>query len=130
LILLLIRHADAAPGEPDALRSLTPAGQAAARALGERLHQDGPRPEIVLSSPLLRARETAAAIARALGVAAEPNERLAPGASADDVRAAVTGRGEVVAVVGHQPDCGDIAAELTGRPAPSFPPGHLVAIEL
>lgn len=128
--MLLIRHADAAPGEPDALRPLTPEGQAAARALGERLRREGPIPEVVLSSPLLRARETAAAIARAVGVAAEADERLAPGASADDVRAVVAGRGEVVAAVGHQPDCGDVAAALTGRPAPSFPPGHLVSIEL
>ena len=130
MILLLIRHADAAPGEPDALRPLTPAGQAAARALGERLRGDGPAPDVVLSSPLLRARETAAAIARAVGVAAEPDERLAPGASADDVRAVVAGRGQVVAVVAHQPDCSDITAVLTGRPPPSFPPGHLVEIEL
>ena len=128
--MLLIRHAEAAFGEPDDLRPLTDAGQAAARALGERLERDGPQPEIVLSSPLLRARETAAAIARAVGVPTEPDERLAPGASADDVRAAVAGRGGVVAVVGHQPDCSEIVAALGGTPPPSFPPGHLVAIDL
>jgi phosphohistidine phosphatase SixA len=40
------------------------------------------------------------------------------------------GRGERVAVVGHQPDCGEIAAELTGGPEPSFAPGTVRAIEL
>jgi len=128
--LLLIRHAEAASGEPDALRPLTPAGQATARDLGARLLRDGPAPELVLSSPLLRARETASAIARAVGVEVESEERLAPGASAADVRALVAGRGEVVAVVGHQPDCSEIEAALTGRAGRSFPPGHLVAIEL
>ncbi|MGH3001712.1 MAG: histidine phosphatase family protein, partial [Gaiellaceae bacterium] len=32
-----MRHAEAAPGEPDHLRPLTAAGRAVARALGERL---------------------------------------------------------------------------------------------
>ena len=128
--MLLIRHADAAPGEPDDLRPLTPEGRAAARALGERLRDDGPAPATVLTSPLLRARETGTAIAKALGVGTEPDDRLAPGATAAGVRAAVEGRGDVVAVVAHQPDCSEIAAALTGGPPPRFAPGDLMAIEL
>ena len=128
--LLLIRHAEAAPGEPDSLRPLTAAGRAAARALGERLRQEGRAPEAVLTSPLLRARETGAAIARAAGVEAEADERLAPGAGPEEVRAAVAGRGEVVAVVAHQPDCAEIAGALGGATPTSFPPGHLVEIRL
>ena len=73
--LFLVRHAEAAPGEPDELRPLTDAGRTVARALGERLRTE--RPEAVLSSPLLRARETAEAIARAAGIAAEADEREA-----------------------------------------------------
>ena len=55
--LFLVRHAEAAPGEPDELRRLTAAGRDAARALGEQLAPQ--HPTAVVSSPLLRARETA-----------------------------------------------------------------------
>ena len=81
----------------------------------------------MLCSPLLRARETA----DALGLGrAEPDERLAPGATADGVRAAIAGRGETVVVVGHQPDCGRITATLTGGPEPPFPKAGVVVLDL
>ena len=35
-----------------------------------------------------------------------------------------------VLAIGHQPDCGRIAAELTGGPPPDFPPAGIVALEL
>jgi phosphohistidine phosphatase SixA len=126
----LVRHAQAAGGEPDDLRPLTAEGRADARALGERLAHDGVRAAAVISSPLLRARETAAEIGRALGCEPEADERLAPGATAALVRAAVAGRGDEVVVVGHQPDCGSIAAEITGGEPPSFPPAGLAVLEL
>ena len=116
----LVRHAEAAPGEPDELRPLTAAGHEAARALGERLAAEA-RVDAVLSSPLLRARETAAAIARGGRRRAEPVELLAPGATAADLLAAVAGRGETVVAVGHQPDCGQIVAALRGGPEPPLP---------
>jgi phosphohistidine phosphatase len=130
VLLYLVRHAEAAPGEPDELRPLTEEGKRQARALGERLAADETPPEAVRTSPLLRARQTGEAIARAAGVRSAPDDRLAPGATAGDVRAVVTGCGETVAVVGHQPDCGQIAAALTGGPEPRFPAGGVVAIEL
>jgi phosphohistidine phosphatase SixA len=46
------------------------------------------------------------------------------------VRAAIAGRGDEVVVVGHQPDCGRIAAALTGGPEPAFPAGGLFVVEL
>src|SRR5689334_11714236 len=116
--LFLVRHAEALPGHPDELRPLTPAGRRAASALGERLRDGGEAPDLVLTSPLLRARETGTALGRAAGCPVEPDERLAPGATAESVRAAVEGRGERVAVVAHQPDCSRIAASLTGDPEP------------
>jgi len=125
--VLLVRHAEAAPGEPDALRPLTPAGLATARALGELLAPE--HPDAVLSSPLRRARETATAIADAAGIDAEPHEGLAPGATAETLRGAVTGRGETVVAVGHQPDCGNIVEELTGQRRP-FAPGAHAELEL
>ena len=128
--LYLVRHAEAAQGDPDDLRPLTSAGREAARELGARLAADGLQPDAVLTSPLLRARETGAELGRALGCEAEADERLAPGATAASVRAAVAGRGDAVVVVGHQPDCGEIAAELTGGPAPAFPPGGLAVFDL
>jgi phosphohistidine phosphatase len=128
--LYLVRHAEAADGEPDELRPLTAEGRRAARELGERLAADGVRPDAVLTSPLLRARETGAELARAAGVEAEADERLAPGATAEAVRAAADGRGETVVVIGHQPDCGRIAAALTGGDEPPFPPAGVLAIDL
>jgi phosphohistidine phosphatase len=128
--LVIVRHAEAASGEPDELRQLTSEGREAARALGQRLARDGVRPDAVLTSPLLRARETAQELARPAGLEAEADERLGPGATAERVRAAAAGRGETVLVVGHQPDCGRIAAALTGGPEPAFPPAGVVTIEL
>jgi phosphohistidine phosphatase len=125
--LVLIRHADAVPGSPDELRALSPEGHEQARQLGERLRADGIRPDAVLSSPLLRARQTATALG--LGTA-ERIDALAPGATEEDVRAAVAGRGETVVVVGHQPDCSRIAAALSGGPEPAFPPAGAHVLEL
>ena len=125
--LFVVRHAEAAPGDPDELRPLTDAGRAAARALGDRLAEHGL--DAVLSSPLLRARETAEAIARPAGLVAEPDERLAPGADAEAVREAVAGRGDTVVTVGHQPDCSEIVLALSGERV-SFDPGAVHEVEL
>jgi phosphohistidine phosphatase len=125
--LVLIRHAEAAPGSPDELRKLTEAGRTQARALGERLRGEGIRPDAVLSSPLLRAVQTA----EALGFGApEADDRLAPGMTAAAVRAVVEERGGTIVVVGHQPDCSRIAAALTGGEEPPFPPGGVAVIDL
>ena len=120
--LYLVRHAEAVDGEPDELRPLTAEGRRAARTLGERLAADGIQPDAILTSPLLRARETGAELARPVGVEPEPDERLAPGATAESVRAAASERGETIVVIGHQPDCGRVAAELTGGPEPDAYP--------
>lgn len=128
--LYLVRHAEAAPGNPDELRPLTQEGRQQARALGKRLLGEDAAPVVILTSPLLRARETGDELARALDIESIPDKRLAPGASVDDVRAAVEGRGDQVVVVGHQPDCGQIAAALTGGPEPRFPAGGLVVLDL
>ena len=127
--LYLVRHAEAAAGQPDELRTLTPNGRRQARELGARLAAEV-SPDVVLTSPLLRARETGEELARATGSRAEVDARLAPGATVDDVREAVAGRGENVVVVGHQPDCGRIAAELTHGPEPSYPAAGMVVIDL
>ena len=128
--IYLVRHAEAASGEPDHGRRLTAGGREQARRVGERLATAEPRPDAVLHSPLVRARETAELIAAPLGIQSKPDKRLAPGATADDVRAAIAGRGEAVVVVGHQPDCSEVAAALTGGPEPAFPPAGVFVIDL
>jgi phosphohistidine phosphatase len=97
---------------------------------GEQLRDDGIAPDVVLTSPLLRARQTGEALAVATGSTSEPDERLAPGATAEGVREAVHGRGERVIVVGHQPDCGRIAAILGDGEEPRFPPAGMAVFEL
>jgi phosphohistidine phosphatase len=128
--LYLVRHAEAAGGEPDELRALTPAGREQARSLGVRFREAGVRPDAILTSPLLRARETGSLIGRELGLEPATDERLAPGTTAETVTSVVAGRGEVVMVVGHQPDCSRIAAALSGGPEPDFPPAGSFAVAL
>ncbi len=125
--LILVRHAHAEPGDPDELRPLSARGRGEARALGERLAARAPG--LVLTSPLLRARETAAAIAKAGDAELRVDERLAPGATAGDVVEASAGGGAMVVVVGHQPDCSEIAFAL-GAGAVPFPPAGTAEIEL
>jgi len=128
--IYLVRHGEAASGEPDQDRRLTEQGREQSRRVGEQLAGVEPRPAAVLHSPLVRARETAELIAAPLVIQPEPDDRLAPGATAAGVRAATEGHGEAVVVVGHQPDCGRIAAELAGGPEPAFPSGAMVVIDL
>ena len=108
--------------------ALTESGTQAARLLGELLAER--RPDAVVSSPLLRARETAEAIAEAAGLEAAVDERLAPGRHGRGACAqVVAGRGKTVVTVGHQPDCSEIVLDLTGREV-QFPTAGFAEIEL
>jgi phosphohistidine phosphatase len=129
--LYLVRHAEAVPGEPDdESRPLTREGREQARELAQRLARDGVRPDAVVTSPLARARETAQILGQELDVSPAADDRLRPGATAGRVREAVEGLGEVVIAVGHQPDCGEIAVELTGSRPEKIPPAGVVEIDL
>ncbi len=131
--VFLVRHAEAAPGQPDELRPLTPHGREQARELGGRLRGERTRIDVVLTSPLLRALETGRLVARELGVSVRVAEELAPGATPDALVRAVrdaASAGEAVVAIGHQPDCGRIAAALTGEPEPPFPPAAALALSL
>lgn len=125
----LCRHAKAAPGEPDEARELTGKGRRQADELGERLAALPHPPVAVLTSPLVRARQTAEAIATATGAPLAVERRLAPGATVDDLREALGDRHGPVATVGHQPDCSEIALAVTGLD-PGFKPGAMAEIEL
>ena len=128
--LYLVRHAEAAPGHPDEHRQLTEAGKLAARALGMRLRAIGARPAIVMSSPLRRSWETAAALAIALNVETVEDERLRPGMTIEQLKDAIRDRGESLVVVGHEPDCSKIVAGVTGSPPQVFAPASMVVMYL
>ena len=76
-------------GEPDELRELTSEGFEQAKALGARLAALSAPPQLVLTSPLLRARQTAAEIAKETGATVRVEEALAPGATAAALTAAL-----------------------------------------
>ncbi len=112
--LILVRHADAdAEAATDAARPLTPLGHAQAAALCRGLRRAGVVPDLVLSSPAVRARDTAAALlslAPGLVVtetAALRSGRLDPAA----VLAMVAGSQCAVAVC-HMPDVAAFAEVL------------------
>lgn len=129
--LYLVRHAEAAPGEPDELRPLTALGREQARALGARLRTLEEPPDLVLTSPLVRAQETGRLIAEELGSEVRVSSELAPGATAERLRRAVRVlAAKSVVAVAHQPDCSRIAAELTGGSEPEFAPCSAIAIDL
>ncbi|HEY8103117.1 MAG TPA: histidine phosphatase family protein [Gaiellaceae bacterium] len=125
--LFLVRHAHSDPGEPDELRPLSARGREQARELAERLTTI--EPELVVASPLLRARETATAIAKATWAELRVDERLAPGADAEAVLDVIAGAAGPVVAVGHQPDCSEIAAAL-GAGERDFPTAGVVEIDV
>lgn len=127
----LMRHGIAAPGHPDAARTLTPEGTAQMRLQAVALRHAGLHVERVLSSPYRRARETADLVAPALGLAVEEAPRLRCGfgfADALDLLGTLDGVGGVL-LVGHQPDLGSVVHGFTGQMVP-FLPGTLVALDV
>ena len=127
--IYLCRHAQAKAGEPDELRELTPEGLEQARDLGTRLAALPAPPQLVLTSPLIRARQTGAAVAEVVGVTTRVEEALAPGATAEALLEALAGEAGPVATIGHQPDCSEIALSVLGRD-PGFPVAGMVDLEL
>ena len=121
LQVYLLRHADA--GDPavwsglDADRPLSGKGRRQARSVGRWLSSMAHPPEVVITSPKLRASETAE-IATA-GWPARPisDERLGGGLDIDGLAAVVADHAptaERVMIVGHDPDFSELASELTG----------------
>jgi phosphohistidine phosphatase len=121
--LYLIRHADALPlGEQgiteDAVRPLSDEGTAQSRALAAALTRRGIQLDALVSSPLLRAHQTAEGILNGL---AQPRpgtwqcNALAPGGKRRKLgRFLRELKGNSIALVGHQPDLGRLAAWLIG----------------
>jgi phosphohistidine phosphatase len=118
--LLLLRHGIAeerSPGRPDGERALTPRGVERTCAVMARLVELDFACDQLLTSPLRRALQTAelavaAGLAPGLGVA----EALAPGGDPLPLLERSAGMSHL-ALVGHEPDLGDLAARLIGAPA-------------
>jgi phosphohistidine phosphatase len=127
MLLFLVRHAHAEKGDPDDLRQLSERGRDEARGVAHQLAEHDTPPTLVLTSPLLRARQTAEPIAQAAGAELRVDERIAPGLTPDLLLTTLGDERGPVAVVGHQPDFSEIAFELTGSD-PGFPTGGVAEI--
>lgn len=122
LQLYLVRHAIAAPrGEDwpdDATRPLTPDGMTRMRRAARGLAAFGVQIDVVLTSPLVRARQTADILAGAF--TPPPSvalvDALAPGGTVAGVLGEVVkhARKGSMALVGHEPGIGELAAHLLG----------------
>jgi phosphohistidine phosphatase len=132
MLLLLVRHADAGERDPaqwpdDTLRPLTEKGRKVHAKVARALREAGVVPETVLTSPWLRAAETAEIIVQGLG--------QAPAVPCPALDAAVGPRKgkTVVALVGHSPWIEELAALLlAGRGngiAVDFPKSGVLCVE-
>ncbi|HUQ87863.1 MAG TPA: phosphohistidine phosphatase SixA [Vicinamibacterales bacterium] len=138
--LYLVRHAIAAERGPkypdDRLRPLTPAGTKKFAQAVPGLVELDVAIDFVLTSPLVRARETATLLASALKPkpAIAEIEALAPGGRHQAVIEAIkthSKRHRRLALVGHEPDLGELAARLIGaRGNIEFKKGAVCLIEV
>ena len=111
-MIWLLRHGDAEEGSPDVQRPLTPRGERQAREAGAALAKLGIELAACLTSPRVRAADTARLACEALGVEPRVDERLAGGPF--DPEEITAGLGNQVLLVGHEPDFSDAVRRLTG----------------
>lgn len=136
--LLLVRHAIAEPRgaawPDDTVRPLTKTGISRMREIARRLELIGEPAEVVVTSPLKRAADTASILTKEWEIPdAKVIEELAPGHRPSVTIAAVADsvKGARIALVGHEPDLGELAAWLIGvkQPLP-FKKGGVARIDL
>jgi phosphohistidine phosphatase len=113
-MLWLLRHAEAAEGTPDDDRPLTERGMMQAQDAGRALEQLGISIDACLSSPKLRAMQTAQLACAALAVEVTPDRRLS--GEPFDASDLVAGLGDVL-LVGHDPSFSLTLHDLTGTQA-------------
>jgi len=121
--IYLLRHAiaeDARPGQRDSDRALTEAGREKLRRVLKRARAAGVKPDLILSSPLRRALETAAAAAAGLGYEGKvvSTQALVPNASPPEVWEEIRRHKEEAAILlaGHEPQMSALAAFLLNSP--------------
>jgi phosphohistidine phosphatase len=111
-VIWLLRHGDAADGSPDSERPLTDKGELQARNAGRALKKLGVEVEACLTSPKVRARETARLACEEIGGAEVTVESALQGGPFDP-RELASGFDEVL-LVGHDPDFSMAVHSLTG----------------
>lgn len=108
----MLRHAQAEDGSPDSERRLTSKGEQQAVAAGRALAAIEAPITVCVTSPRVRARQTAELACAELGVPVEEDDRLEGGPF--DPREVAEGRGEHVLLVGHDPDFSLAVNRFTG----------------
>lgn len=125
-MIWLLRHGEAADGSPDEERPLTAKGARQARAAGDALAVLGVELDACLTSPKLRARDTARLACESLGI--EPREEQALRGGPFDPVEVAEGHGESVLLVGHEPDFSMAVHSATGAQV-RMPKGGVAAID-
>lgn len=112
-VIYLLRHGDAEPdtGDGDAARRLTPKGEAQAAAAGRALANLGLTIDSCVTSPRVRAHDTAELACHALGITPETVAGIGDGSY--DTMDLAAGRGDLL-LVGHEPVLSMEVARLTG----------------
>ena len=133
MILYFLRHGKAGSpthGDDDA-RELTPAGIAALQRAASLWRRVNLRPDVVLSSPLARARQTAELVTEAVGGEVLVDDRLRPGAAWGDLARAMSAHHDArrVLFVGHEPDLSSTIAHLTGAASVRMRKGGMACVE-
>jgi phosphohistidine phosphatase len=126
-MIWLLRHGDAedGAGKSDADRELTKKGNRQARDAGKALKALGVEIDVCLTSPKVRAHDTAEIAGRELAAPVADDDRLS-GGDFDPLELAA-GRGEVM-LVGHEPDFSQAVALATGSRV-KMKKGGLAAID-
>ena len=126
-MIWLLRHGDAQDGSPDAERPLTDKGREQSRAAGAALRTLGVEIDACLTSPKVRAADTARIVCGELGeVEPQLEPKLAGGPF--DAQALAAGLGDNVLLVGHDPDFSAAVHSLTGAQV-RMKKGGLAAVE-
>jgi phosphohistidine phosphatase len=128
----LLRHGDAedgAPGGDDAARRLTPKGQEEAERAGLALAHLGLEFDLVLTSPRVRAMETAQIACEALGAEFAAHDPLGGGFGAGAARELAAGLRDDgrMLLIGHNPDMAQVVHDLTGAAA-RMPTGSVAGV--
>ena len=136
--LYLLRHGKAeeraAWHGDDASRPLTAAGEEEVRREAEALHALGLAPDVIVTSPLARARRTAEIVSAGLGLEGRLVEdaRLGPGFDVARLEqlAAAHGAPESLMVVGHEPDFSETIGALIGGGDVAMRKGGLARVDV
>jgi phosphohistidine phosphatase len=134
--LYLLRHADAGDSgawdRPDAERPLSPKGHRQAERMGRHLASLGLEPDAIVTSPKVRAAQTAAAVGDALGRPVTEDPRLGAAFEVGDLEAILRDVGEPrrAILVGHDPDFSEVLAALVGAVAIPMRKGTLARVDI